>query len=90
MTDLIATEAVVDRDVPVGAATGVWSVTLYAEHTEIVDGFVLPTQDRAAHPLGEATSALQERGYVVTHWRNEKDDQWVATLARTAPAAPSA
>lgn len=77
-----AAEAVVDRDVPVGAAEGVWSVTLYAEHSEIIDGWVLPTRDATTDPLGEATQALLERGYAASDWRHGDGTRWVTAITR--------
>jgi hypothetical protein len=87
MEEKIAVSAVVDRDVPVGSAHGVWVLTLYTENGEVVveDSRVLPTQERSFEPLDEAAAVLRERGYLVSNWINVEGDRWNGDVERFGP-----
>jgi hypothetical protein len=80
--DQIATHVNISRDVPVGAGDGVWKLTLFSDTGYVVDAIVLPTRDRKANPLEEATAALWERQYGVLGWVQPDDEEWNAEVAR--------
>ncbi|WP_420367053.1 hypothetical protein [Curtobacterium sp. L1-20] len=80
--DQIATHANISRDVPVGASEGIWKLTLYSDTGYVVDAIALPTRDRRANPLEEATSVLRKQQYSVLGWVQPGDEEWNAEVAR--------
>lgn len=80
--DQIATHVNISRDVPVGANEGIWKLTLYSDTGYVVDFTALPTRDRKANPLEEATTALRDRQYAVGDWVQPDNEEWNAEVTR--------
>jgi hypothetical protein len=80
--DQIATHVNISRDVPVGGNEGFWKLSMYSTTGYVVDAVPLPTRDRKASPLEEATAALRDRQYQVGDWVQPADEEWNAQVER--------